>query len=335
MAAIGGRPVGIMGTGMRIPEKVITNADLEKMVDTSNDWIVERTGINTRHIVSDGDSNTGLSAAAAMNAMKDAGIDPDHVDMVIVGTNSPDTLFPGVGPVVQDMIGADNAGGMDVQAGCPGGLYAMVAAAGGIASGIWENVVVIGSEALTRMLDWTDRNTCVLFGDGAAAFVMGPWRESEKGMLRLTHADLRADGGKSDLISLPGGLAAEPATNESVREKRHCVQMRGNEVFKFVNREIPRFLESFCRDSGVLPRDIDWWIFHQANLRILEGIARRMHIPMERMIVNLDRYGNTSSASIMLALHEAREDGRIRSGQRIVISSFGAGMTYGAVLLES
>ena len=154
-------------------------------------------------------------------------------------------------------------------------------------------------------------------------------------MLRLTHADLRADGGKSDLISLPGGLAAVPATNESVREKRHCVQMRGNEVFKFVNREIPRFLESFCRDSGVLPRDIDWWIFHQANLRILEGIARRMHIPMERMIVNLDRYGNTSSASIMLALHEAREDGRIRSGQRIVISSFGAGMTYGAVLLES
>lgn len=332
MAHIEGRPVGILGTGMKIPSKLVTNADLEKMVETSDEWIVDRTGIRTRYVVADDESNAGISAAASIDAIKDAGISPENVDMVIVGTNSPDTLFPGVGPTVQSLIGASRAGGMDVQAGCPGGLYAMVAAAGGIASGIWNNVVVVGSEALSRMVDWTDRNTCVIFGDGAAAFVMGPWKP---GMMRVTHADLRADGSKGDLITFSAGLAAEPATEETVRDKKHFVKMRGNEVFKFVNKEIPGYLENFCESCGITSKEVDWWIFHQANVRILEGVFRRMDLPMERAIVNLDRYGNTSSASIMLALHEAKADGRIREGHKVVVTSFGAGMTYGAVLVEA
>ena len=332
MIEIKGRPVGILGTGMSIPKKVVTNADLEKMVETNDEWIVERTGIHTRYVVSGEESNAGLSAEAARGALADAKLTPQDVDMIMVGTNSPDTLFPGVGPLVQGLIGADRAGGMDVQAGCPGGLYAMAAAAGGIASGIWDHVVVVGSEAMSRIIDWSDRNTCVIFGDGAGACTMGPW---QPGMIKMSHVDLKADGTKGDYVYLPAGLAAEPASEDTVREHRHFLKMQGNDVFKFVNREIPGYLENFCGSCGITTGDVDWWIFHQANIRILEGVFRRMDVPMERAVINLDKYGNTSAASIMIGLHEARADGRIRSGQKIVMTSFGAGMTYGAALLES
>ena len=332
LSNIKGQPVGILGTGISIPKKVVTNADLEKMVDTNNEWIVDRTGIHTRYVVSGDESNASISANATMDALTNAKLRPDDLDMIMVGTNSPDTLFPGVGPLVQGLIGAHKAGGMDVQAGCPGGLYAMAAAAGGIASKIWEHVAVIGAEAMSRIVDWSDRNTCVLFGDGAGACVMGPW---QPGMLRVSHIDLKADGTKGDYVCLPAGLAAEPATADTVRGHRHFLKMQGNDVFKFVNREIPGYLENFCASCGITTGDVDWWIFHQANIRILEGVFRRMGVPMERAVINLDRYGNTSAASIMIGLHEARADGRIRTGQRIVMTSFGAGMTYGAALLES
>jgi 3-oxoacyl-[acyl-carrier-protein] synthase-3 len=208
----------------------------------------------------------------------------------------------------------------------------MVAGAGGVASGIWENVLVIGSEVISPLIDRTDRSTCVLFGDGAAACVLGPWRQ---GSIRLTHADLKADGSKGGLITLPAGLSAEPASDETVREGRHFIKMNGRDVFKFVNRELPEHIENFCASCGITSGEVDWWIFHQANIRILDNVCRRIGVPMERMVVNLHKYGNTSAASIMLALHEARADGRIRAGQRILIYSFGAGMTYGAVLAES
>jgi 3-oxoacyl-[acyl-carrier-protein] synthase-3 len=310
----------------------MTNYDLAEIVETSHEWIMERSGISSRHIVSAGESNASLTAEASRNAMNDAGITPDEVDMVIVGTNSPDTLLPGVGPTVQHLIGAGRAGGMDIQAGCPGALYGMVTAAGGIASGIWDKVIVSGSEALSRLLDWSHRSTCVLFGDGAGACVMGEWRP---GMMKVTHVDLMADGSKHELISLPGGLAAEPATEETVRRGRHFLKMDGAEVFKFVNRKIPSYIENFCSSCGITTKDIDCWIFHQANIRILEGISRRLSIPMERLVINLDKYGNTSAASIMIGLHEARAEGRIQAGQRTLVSSFGAGMTYGALLIES
>ncbi len=332
LASITGRPVGILGTGMSIPKKILTNEDLEKIVDTNDEWIVSHTGIRTRHTVSDGESNASLSTEAARQALRDAGVAPDDVDMVIVGTNSPDTLLPGMGPLVQGALGAERAGGMDIQAGCPGGLYAMTAAAAGVATGLWNNVVVVGSEALTRLVDWTDRNTCVLFGDGAGACVVGEWKP---GMMRLTHFDLKADGTKGDFITLPGGLAAEPATERTVRDGRHFLKMQGQDVYKFVNKELPPYLENFCTNCGITTGEVDWWIFHQANIRILEGILKRIGVGVERAVINLDKYGNTSAASIMIGLHEAHADGRIRKGQKIVMASFGAGMTYGAALIES
>ena len=332
MAAIEGKSVGILGTGVCFPKKVLTNFDLERMVDTSDEWIVERSGIRTRHVVSGDESNVSLAARAALDAMRDAGVAADCVDMIMVGTNSPDSLLPGVGPILQSEIGAPRAGGMDIQAGCTGSVYGVAAAAGGIASGLWGSVVVAGSEALSRLVDWSHRSTCVLFGDGAGACVMGPWRP---GAIKVTHADLAADGSACEMITLPAGMAAEPATEETVREGKHFLKMNGADVFKFVNRKIPDYLENFCGSCGITTKDVDWWIFHQANMRILEGVARRLGAPMERLVVNVDRYGNTSAASVMIGLHEARADGRIKPGQRIVMCGFGAGMTYGAVLMES
>lgn len=332
MSLISGRPVGVLGTGAYIPRKTLTNFDIEKIVDTSDEWIVERSGIHSRHVISGGESNASMSAAASLDALRDAAISPGSVDMVMVGTNSPDRLLPGVGPMIQSMIGASDSGGMDIQAGCPGALYGMVAAAGGIASGIWNNVVVVGSEAISRLVDWTHRSTCVLFGDGAGACVMGEWRP---GALRVTHADLAADGSQSELITLPAGMAAEPATEETVREHRHFIKMNGAEVFKFVNKKIPAYLENFCESCGITTKDVDWWIFHQANIRILEGIARRMGVSMEKFVINVDKYANTSAASIMIGLHEARLDGRIGPDRKVLVCSFGAGMTYGALLMES
>jgi 3-oxoacyl-[acyl-carrier-protein] synthase-3 len=332
LAAISGKPVGILGTGMSLPERELSNFDLEKLVDTSDEWIVERSGIRTRRVISDGESCAGLAAEASRGAMRAAGIQPEDVDMVIVGTNSPDRLLPGMGPTVQSMIGARNAGGMDVQAGCPGGLYGVVAAAGGVASGLWRNAVTAGAEAMSRLVDWTHRSTCVLFGDGAGACVVGKWRP---GALRLSHADLAADGDAREMITLPAGLAAEPASEETVRERKHFIKMNGSDVFKFVNKKIPPYLENFCASCGITAGDVGRWIFHQANIRILEGVARRMRVPMERFEINVDRYGNTSAASIMIGLHEAWSEGRITPGQKVVVCSFGAGMTYGALLLES
>lgn len=317
---------------MSIPKKILTNGDLEKIVDTSDEWIVSHTGIHTRYIVSDGESNASLAAEASRGALRDAGVAPDDVDMVIVGTNSPDTLFPGVGPLVQGALGARGAGGMDIQAGCPGGLFAMTTAAAGVATGLWNNVVVVGSEAMSALVDWTDRNTCVLFGDGAGACVIGEWKP---GMMRLTHFDLKADGTKGDLVTFPGGLAAEPATEQTVRDGRHFLKMQGPDIYKFVNKELPPYLENFCAGCGITTKEVDWWLFHQANIRILEGVLKRIGVGTERAVINLDKYGNTSAASIMIGLHEARADDRIREGQKVLMTSFGAGMTYGALLIEA
>lgn len=332
MTLLKGRPVGILGTGMHMPAHVITNDDLSRIVDTNDEWIVSHTGIKERRAARDGETNSSISAAAARDALTDAGMSAEQVDMIVVGTNSPDTLFPGVGPKVQGLIGATNAGGMDVQAGCPGSIHALAAAAGGVASEIWNSVIVVGSEVLTSFLNYKDRSTCPLFGDGAAACVLGPHRD---GAMRITHIDLKADGDKHDLIELPGGMSALPATDETVRAGDHFLRMKGHDVYKFVNRVVPSYLEGFCEQSGASVDDIDVWIFHQANIRIMEAVSKRMNIPMDRFVVNLDRYGNTSAASVMIALHEARCSGTIHGGQRIVMTSFGAGMTYGAVMIES
>ena len=315
-----------------MPERVMTNKDLEKIVDTTDEWIRERTGISERRIAEPGEHTSTFALGAARKALEEAGVDPQDLDMVIVATNSPDTLFPSVAARVQAGLGAEHAGAMDLQAGCTGCIYAITTAASGIAAGIWNHVVVIGAEVLSRMIDWEDRNTCVLFGDGAGALVLS--RGTEGG--RSFHAaSLRAEGDKEDLITFPGGLSACPASPESLQEKKHYVYMKGNDVFKFVNRKLPPFLGEFCEQSGIAPEEVDLWIFHQANLRIIDGVLGRFGVPQEKTFVNLDKYGNTSAASVFIAFHEAREKGHVAPGQKVVLCSFGAGMTYGAVFFTA
>lgn len=326
-----GAPVSILGTGLTVPQKRLTNADLEKMVNTSNEWILERTGISERRIAEGDETTSSLSYDASLQALENSGIVAQELDMVIVGTNSPDTLFPGVAARVQGMLGAMNAGAMDIQAGCPGAVYAMTVAAAGIQSGLWKNVLVIGAEVFSPFVDWSDRNTCVLFGDGAGACVMS----SSSGKLRVTAADLKADGTKPEYIELPAGGSALPTSAQTIADKGHFVKMKGSEVFKFVNREIPPYLRGFCEKSGLTPQDVDLWILHQANERMIESIMRRLSLPIEKAVMNLERYGNTCAATVMLLLHEVVAQGRILPGQRAVLSSFGAGMAWGAVLLEA
>lgn len=323
-------PVAFLGTGMYVPERIVTNEDLSKMVDTSDEWITERTGIKKRHIASEGEVTSQFAAKAGLEALKASGVAPEDLDMIIVGTNSPDMLFPGVGPLVQSIIGASKAGACDVQAGCTGCVYALVLAVAGIGSGLWDRVLVIGAEALSRIVDWSDRNTCVLFGDGAGAVVLG----ASSGKNAVLGAELHADGDKGDYIAFPGGLAAIPATHKSIDAGEHFVKMKGNEVFKYVNKILPPFIRNQCEEAGLDVKDVDAWIFHQANLRIIEGVLRRLDVPEEKAIINLQKYGNTSAASVFLALHEGIAEGRISRGDKVMMVSFGAGMTYGSIILE-
>ena len=331
MAFFKGVPVAISGTGMYVPDRVLTNEDLSRMVDTSDEWIRERTGIRRRHIAEAGELTSEVALKAGRAALEAAGLVPSEIDMVMVATNSPDTLFPGVAPKVQGMLGAGRAGAFDVQSGCTSGVYSMALAAAGIASGIWRNVLVIGAEVLSPIVDWTDRNTCVLFGDGAGAVVLSP----SCGNGRFLSAELRSDGTKHDQITFPGGLVENPASHDTVEQKKHYVTMKGNDVFKFVNRVIPPFLRELCEDSGLSPEDIDWWFFHQANQRIIERAAERLGIASEKVFINLDEYGNTSAASVFIALSEFVKQGRLLPGQRLLFTAFGAGMTYGGVIYET
>lgn len=331
MAFFQGVPVAIRGSGMYVPSKVVTNEELSKIVETSDEWIRERTGIRRRHIAEAGELTSVLAERAGRAALENAGVSPSEVDMIIVATNSPDTLFPGVAPKVQGLLGAEKAGAFDVQSGCTSGVYSIVLAVNGIASGIWRNVLVIGAEVLSPLVDWTDRNTCVLFGDGAGAMLLGP----SNGEARFLSAELRSDGTKHDQITLLGGLIENPASLESIEQKKHFVAMKGNDVFKFVNRVIPPFLKDFCEDSGLSAEAIDCWFFHQANQRIIERAAERLGIAPERVFINLDEYGNTSAASVFIALSEFMKQGRLLPGRRLLFTAFGAGMTYGGVIYES
>lgn len=332
MSLFSGRIASISGTGSYIPEKVLTNHDLSEMVETDDQWIVERTGIRERHIAAEGELTSDLAVKAAERALEDAGLVSEDIDMIIVATNTPDTLFPGVGPIVQGKLGAKNAGAFDLQAGCTSCIYAMAVGASGIASGLWQNVLVIGAEVLSKIINWEDRNTCVLFGDGAGAVVLtSPNKEGPA----IISARLCADGEKSGHITLPAGLISQPATHETVDKKLHYVHMKGNEVFRFVNRVLPPFLKELCKTSRLSVDDIDWWIFHQANLRIMESVMKRLGISSEKAVVDLDKYGNTSAASTLIALDEALKENRINEGDKVLLTSFGAGMTYGAIIYQA
>ena len=316
-----GRKTKILGTSKYIPEKIMTNKDFEKIVETNDQWIVERTGIRKRHFAVEGEKCSDLAYRAAVLALEDAGLTADQLDMVLVGTNSPDTVFPSVSCKVQGMIGAVNAGAIDIQAGCTGSLTALSVAASGISSGIWDKVLVIGAEVFRDIIDWTDRGTCILFGDGAGACVVGA-AEGDGG---FTSTRLLADGTGHEMIRLES-------------DEDHImpiVKMKGNEVFKFVNTVMPKFIKGFCQDSGLTPEEIDFWIFHQANTRIIDGVFKRLNVSQEKTLINLPEYGNTSAASLMITLHEAMGSGRIKDGDKVCFVAFGAGMTLGALLYQA
>ncbi len=320
----------ITGWGTAVPEKVLTNCELATMVDTSDEWIVSHTGIKERHVVAPEESSATLAADAAIKALDVANLDPSELDLIIVTSASPEHLFPATACLVQDRIGATKAGAFDLLAACSGFIYAMNMGAQYIRSGAAKNVLIVGTETLTRFVDWQDRNTCILFGDGAGAFVL---QESETpgGVLS---GIMRSDGSGGDLLCLPAGGSKMPATAETVSTGQHFIHMNGREVFRFASRVIAQATREAIAAAGLKLDDIKLIVPHQANLRIIESAVRHLEISLDRCVVNLDRYGNTSTASIPLAVCEAVQDGRIQPGDRLVLVGFGGGLTWGASVVE-
>jgi 3-oxoacyl-[acyl-carrier-protein] synthase-3 len=316
----------ITGVGKALPERRLTNADLEKMVDTSDEWIMKRVGIKERRIAADDEWASHLAARAAKDALAMSGIPAGQIDLIIVSTTTPDTVYPSVACLVQKEIGALNAGAMDVAAACTGFIYAMGNAWALIKAGLMKNVLVIASEIVTSSVDWTDRDTCVLFGDGAGAVVLSASEGDTAGILSMK---LHADGTYSDFLKLPNsGCRVFP------EYAGRFVQMQGNDVFKHAVRDMADCASSVVADAGLTMEDVALFIPHQANIRIIDAIATRLKMPAEKVFVNIERYGNTSSATIPIALCEAVEQGRLKPGDILVIDAFGAGLTWGAMAIR-
>lgn len=320
----------IVGWGKYLPEKVLTNADLEKIVDTNDDWITQRTGIKQRHVVSEHEHTSTMSVAASQAALKMSGIRPRDLDLIIVATSSPDYLTPPVSSQVQHELGAKDVGAFTLVTGCTGFVYALATAQQFIAAGTAERILVVGVELISRWVDWSDRGTCVLFGDGAAAVVLEA-TDQEAGVLAF---DLGSDGSKAEELIVPGGGTRIPPTHESLDEGLHYVKMNGREVFKFATRVMGRSLREVLKKSGKKIEDVDLLIPHQANKRIIDHGAKLFGLPEEKVFVNVHKYGNTSAASIPLALVEALEQGRAKIGDTLAFVSFGAGLTWASAIVK-
>ena len=317
----------IAGTGSALPAKILTNADLEKFVDTSDEWIATRTGIRQRHVVAEGETTADLAERAARAAMEAAGVQASELDLIVLGTTTPDLIFPSTACLVQHRLGATGCGAFDVNAACSGFLYALSIADAFIRAGIHRTILVVGAETLTRMIDWDDRGTCVLFGDGAGAVVLKA--DAEAGILS-TH--LHADGGKKDLLYNPVGVSVGFDTTQ--KNAGALVRMTGNEVFKHAVKALDSVVDETLAANGLDKSAIDWLIPHQANLRIIEATAKRLQMPMDRVIVTVDRHGNTSSGSVPLALDEAVRSGKVQRGQLLLLEAFGGGFTWGSALIR-
>lgn len=320
----------IIGTGSAAPARVLTNQDLERMVNTSDEWITTRTGIRERRVAAPEEATSDLSVAAARPALEMAGIDPADLEVIIVATATPDQLFPATACVVQARLGATRAAGFDMLAACSGYIYALKVADGLIRSGQYRNALVIGAETLTKALDFTDRNTCVIFGDGAGATVLVP-HEGERGVLS-TH--IYSDGASGELIQIPAGGSRMPATAETVAGRQHYIKMRGNETYKIAVRRMEEVVLECLETNRVRPGDLDVVVPHQANLRIIEAVMSRLGVPMEKVVLTIEKYGNTSAACIPMALDIAVRDGRIRPGHMVLMVAFGGGLTWGSALLR-
>jgi len=317
----------IIGTGSYLPENVVTNDDMSKLVETSDEWIRERTGIRQRHMALPGQTTSDLAFEAATRALEAAGVKASEIDLIVVGTTTPDIIFPSTACLLQHRLGANGCAAFDVNAACSGFMYALATADKFVRSGASKKALVVGAETLTRMLDWTDRGTCVLFGDGAGAVVLSA--DDETGILS-TH--LHADGGFKHLLYNPVGVSVgfkQEETNCGVR-----VMMTGNEVFKVAVKTLDAVVEETLAANGLDKSQIDWLIPHQANLRIIQATAKRLNMPMDRVVITVDRHGNTSSASVPLALDEAVRSGSIKRGELLLLEAFGGGFTWGSALLR-
>ena len=324
------RTVSIIGTGSYVPEKILTNEDLSKLVDTSDEWITSRTGIKERRVAAKDEQTSDMGAKAALNAIEQAGISPTDIDLILVATATPDMLFPATACFVQKKIGATNAACLDISAACAGFLFGVEIAQQFITSHTHDIVLVIGAEKLTSITNWTDRNTCVLFGDGAGAAVLGH-RGSAHGVIS-TH--IGSDGDYTDILFMPGGGSRCPITKENADKHLATIHMTGKEVYKQAVTAMLSAAQKALDQSGLSIDDISCVIPHQANLRIIEGIADRLKIPLEKFYVNLDKYGNTSAAAVAIALDEANRSGRIKSGDYILMVVFGGGLTWASTIIE-
>ena len=320
----------VLGTGSAVPENVLTNFDLEKMVDTSDEWIRERSGIERRHILEKDNTNSDIAMLAGKRALDDAGIEPEDLDFIIVGTITPDTFFPSTACRVQAKLGAVNAAAFDISAACSGFLYGLTLADSLLRNSKNYKILVIGSEVLSRITDWEDRGTCVLFGDGSGAAVIGA-SDGKRGILSTY---IKSDGRLGDLLYMPGGGATHPATHETVDQRLHYIKMAGREVFKHAVRTMADAAVHGLAHAGLKHDDIDLLIPHQANTRIIDAIAKRMKLPKEKVVMNIQEYGNTSAASIPIALDQVRKEGRLREGDKCLLVAFGGGFTWGSTVIQ-
>jgi 3-oxoacyl-[acyl-carrier-protein] synthase-3 len=323
-----GVAVGITGLGAYAPEKVLTNADLERMVETSDEWIATRTGIRERRIAADGEAASDLALPAARQALEEAGTDPEELDLIIVATATPDMLFPATAAIVADELGATNAAAYDLLAGCTGFIYALSQAYGALATGLSKKALVVGTETLSKITNWQDRSTCILFGDGAGAAMAEPVPEGG-----IVGFELGADGSGGPDLCVPAGGSRTPVTADTLEQELQFIQMRGAEVFRFATRVMVSSAEELLAACGAGLDDVDLYVPHQANKRIIDHAVKNLGLDADKVVMNIDRYGNTSSASIPLCLAEARERGLLNGGTRVLMSAVGAGLTWGSVYM--
>ncbi|TET47840.1 ketoacyl-ACP synthase III [Candidatus Aerophobetes bacterium] len=324
------RKVKIAGTGSYIPQRVLTNADLEKMVATSDEWISSRTGIKERRIADENEAASDLAYHAARRALRDAHVKPEDLDMIIVATITPDMIFPATACILQERLGARKVAAFDLEAACSGFLYGLTVGNQFIATGMYDTILVVASETLSKIVDWQDRNTCVLFADGAGAAVIGPSSDSS----RIISTYLGADGGGADLVKVPAGGSRLPTSLQTVQNRQHYMKMKGNELFKTAVRAMIRAIYASLEEGNLKSSDVDYFIPHQANMRIIDAVVKKVGLSQDKVHINLEQCGNMSAASVAVGLDEAVRGGKIKKGDKVLLTCFGGGVTWASIVIE-
>lgn len=322
--------IGIVGTGFYVPEKIMTNYDLEKIVDTTDEWIRTRTGIKERRIANVDEATSDLAAKAGAKALKNANICPEEIDLLILATHFPDHYFPSTACITQNKLGLKNAVCFDLSAACTGAIYSLFVAESMLKNSNYNTAMIIGTEIFSRTVDWEDRNTCVLFGDGAGAIII---KKDQIGK-NIISFDFGSDGSGADLLKIPAGGSMLPTSNKTIRERQHFIKMEGKKVYRFAKKMMVNSVIKALDKVDLTRKDIDLLVPHQANIRILKAVAKKLHLPLEKIMINLEKYGNTSAASIPIALDEAISQGKIQKGDIVVLTAFGAGLTWGSIVIR-